>query len=236
MMVHIDFEREDRQPFQFQNITGKVASFLINNDEYLHQFVHFIRNSYRFDAIKFHQYICRFQERISRKRVNGNLDDEYVSLLEELSTTCRKDRDVNDLRGMIAEQIFQECFKKRRLGRDWKYLTGCSVRIDGVLVIYTSETGTKMTVDLGAWCFNLQSGEFYEVKLSPYAFHKIDFCYLSQLNQSLKNAGISKYKIGIFSLDDSLLLRERIQQLGFEMFDQMQTLSLADFLGKGHVH
>lgn len=57
MMVHIEFKREDRQAFRFQTITEKVASFLIRNNEYIHLFVHFLRDSYDYHADKFHQRI-----------------------------------------------------------------------------------------------------------------------------------------------------------------------------------
>lgn len=232
MMVHIEFKREDRQAFRFQTITEKVASFLIRNNEYIHLFVHFLRDSYDYHADKFHQRIQCYQERVRRKRAKSVSDEVYVSLLAELSAACRFDSDVNDLRGMLAEQIFQACIKKRGLGRDWKCSTGCSVWIDGRLVRYISKSDrkSKKTVDLGAWCFNRQAGEFYEVKLSPYAFHVVDFGYLNMLHQSLESVGVSEYKIGIFSLDDKRLLQGRIQQLGYELLAKMQVLSLSDFL------
>ena len=102
---------------------------------------------------------------------------------------------------------------------------------------YVSESDgkSKMTIDLGAWCFNRQKGEFHEVKLSPYAFHAVDFGYLNMLYRSLESVDISEYKIGIFSLDDKHLLRERIQQLGYDLLAKMQVLSLADFLEDGQV-
>lgn len=230
MMVHIHFEPKDRQTFQFRKTTNKLASFLIKNNEYLRLFVHFLRDSYAYDANKFHQMIHCYQEKVSRKRVQSGFDEEYVSLLDELSTVCHKDSDVNDLRGMIAEQIFQECFRKKKLGRDWLCSTGCSVWIDGIVVIYKAGDESKMTVDLGAWCFNLQSGKFYEVKLSPYAFHPLDFGYLALLHDSLRDAGVSLYEIGIFSLDNAHLLQNRIQQLGYKLLPQMHILSLDDFL------
>lgn len=107
MMVHIEFKREDRQAFRFQTITEKVASFLIKNNEYIHLFVHFLRDSYDYHADKFHQRIQCYQERVRRKRAKGVSDEVYVSLLAELSAACRFDSDVNDLRGMLAEQIFR---------------------------------------------------------------------------------------------------------------------------------
>lgn len=232
MMVHIEFKREDRQAFRFQKITEKVASFLIKNNEYIHLFVHFLRDSYDYHVDEFHSQIQCYQEQVRRKRAKGISDEVYVSLLAELSATCRFDSDVNDLRGMLAEQIFQACIKKRGLGRDWKCSTGCSVWIDGRLVRYISKSDrkSKKTVDQGAWCFNRQAGEFYEVKLSPYAFHVVDFGYLNMLHQSLESVGVSEYKIGIFSLDDKRLLQGRIQQLGYELLAKMQVLSLDDFL------
>lgn len=237
MMVHIEFKREDRQAFRFQKITGKLASFLVEHNEYIRLFVHFLRDSYDYHADKFQQQIQCYQEWVRRKRAKGISDEVYVSLLAELSAACRHDSDVNDLRGMLAEQIFQACFKKRGLGRDWKCSTGCSVWINGSLVSYVSESDgkSKMTIDLGAWCFNRQMGEFHEVKLSPYAFHAVDFGYLNMLYRSLESVDISEYKIGIFSLDDKHLLRERIQQLGYDLLAKMQVLSLADFLEDGQV-
>lgn len=233
MMVKINLKREDFQTFQFLNITSKLAFFLMRNQEYLRSFIPLLRNSYKYDVHEFHQKICGIQNMIERKRVPSESDGEYIFLLSKLSDTCRIKSDVNDLRGMMAEQIFQECFKQRKLGRDWTWLTGCSVWIDGVLILYSSGIESKKTVDLGAWCFNLQSGEFYEVKLSPYAFHEVDFHYLEHLHQSLENAGISKYKIAIFSLDDSLLLRKRIEELGFQLLDRMQLLSLRELQKRG---
>lgn len=111
MMVHIEFKREDRQAFRFQKITEKVASFLIRNNEYIHLFVHFLRDSYDYHADKFHQRIQCYQERVRRKRAKGVSDEVYVSLLAELSAACRFDSDVTICEGCWLSKYFRHALK-----------------------------------------------------------------------------------------------------------------------------
>jgi hypothetical protein len=230
MMVIINLERKDRQLFSFRNITEAIAACVIAHPIYLSQFIQFIRNSSQYDVDRFHKTIARIQQRIQKKRCPANSDDEYVKLLGGLSRACKKSDDVNDLRGILAEQIFFQCFNRLSLGRDWTIRMGCSVKINGEIVFCRLGDESKITVDLAAWCFNRQVGKFYEVKVSPYAFKEVDCAYLSLLYSRLANAGLTDYKIGIFSLDDPILFLERIRSQGIVLHDEIAVLSIRDFI------
>lgn len=196
-----------------------MAKFICDHQEYLVHLPYVIRNSKNWTLSDYQKNLYRYINPLRPINVFNRdeaTDKNYIDILTDAYSLCRKDEDINILRGILAENIFAFVCKKSYI-RNWKFESGCAVKINNREVVYLDEeTGdTKKTVDFGGWSFFEQSGIFAEVKVSPNVFNLKDSGYLSNLMNELQKYASIKYKVCIFSLEQKKLMAEKIKSIGY---------------------
>lgn len=196
----------------------RMAKFLCHSAtdglRYVRLFCSILRNSFCWNMTNYHDNLEKYFNRLRVRRVKNYHDDEFICLVNSLFKTCRKDDDINTLRGLMTECLMLQACKEKQPKR-WSLHKGCTVRINGVLICASTNGESKKTVDIGAWYAINSSGFFIEVKVHPYSFHTKDALYLSALRQELQKYNEIKYKICIFSLDVHNLMERQAEQEGY---------------------
>jgi len=120
----------------------------------------------------------------------------------------------NDLRGYMLEFLINDLIDKK-YKKSWNIELGCGISINKDKEVYveykdkiSGETKSKKTVDVAAWCNKKKYGEFYEAKVSPSGFNKIDLKYLITLKKELDRVNIKSLVSCISIGDKDSLLHE----------------------------
>ncbi|MBR6012514.1 MAG: hypothetical protein IK062_01865 [Selenomonadaceae bacterium] len=222
MRIQVYFKRLDYGNIRFHSVAERMAKFVCNHQEYLFHLAYVIRNSKNWTLKDCQEKLCSYIDPIRPIMTVSNRDEKsdqnYTDILKYSYGLCKKDVDVNILRGVFAEWLFS-CSCSTKLTRDWKYEVGCAVEIDGKKVEYRNDATaeSKKTVDLGGWNFSEQSGIFAEVKVSPDVFDGKDCGFLQCLRNTLRLYDFVRYKIYVFSLRQKNLMKERIESLGYPL-------------------
>jgi hypothetical protein len=217
--MQVEFNHTDRKGSDLLIAAERMAKFICGHSGYLYSFCDVLRKSSTWKITDYKDKLDPKMNIIRNKRKKSNTDEEYISVLENFYAVCKKDDDINDVRGMFPEQLLREICRNNIHSKVWRVSTGCTVKIDGNLVMYkdADSESSKKTVDIGAWLHAKQAGSFMEAKVAPGTFQSVDKEYLDLLRDELKKDTNVKYKIFIFAMDNVDLVLEKICLSGYDL-------------------
>ena len=227
MTVQIDFVPSDYPSPHLEEAAEPIASFVHGSVSLLPELNTFMRltgneNFRRTADIWLNQFIRNRRKESPDKIHLADLLRNVLSVVADLS-------EWNELRGILAEKVFEGYFKEKHTGKLMGY--GVIVRIDGRKVIYSPLTtkeddGRRRTVDAGSWDGDF--GEFAEVKFSPEGFGTKELGYLKLLEKRLDDVNVS-HQIYLVSFDDNDITQGRLQRKGLlEDPSRFEILGLQD--------
>lgn len=228
-MIHIYFATMDRKNMRLVNAADHMAAFLYNNQQYWNNFCDIICESYSWSLTDYKDQLNEWLYLITDRRCKDEMDDTYISEVKRFFDCCKKNEDISDIRGLMAEGMLYYVFKLlSKEEKGWSIRRGCSVEIEEDTVKFIDENCSKKTVDIGAWHFQRQSGVFSEVKVSPYSFYDVDAKYLLKLREKLQCYEEVKYRICLFSLEEPGFLETKVQEKGFDIDDRTMIIHRGD--------
>lgn len=221
-MINVHFEAMDRQSMALVKSAEKMAKFLRENEAYMRPFCDILRDSAKWRYINCKKEMEDFKCQILKKRKKSKTDNIYITLLGALFGHIRSDDDLNNIRGIMPEQILLCQVEQDHCRNDgWRIETGCAVKINNQKIVCKTSAGylekIKQTVDLGAWQHNQQIGRFVEAKVAPGTFRKPDGDYLKSLRAALRHYQEVQFKIYIFAIDRKELVRNAVSQAGYDI-------------------
>ena len=120
MMVQVEFHSSDiKSPGQLRAAEA-MAKFVYEHQEYMEKLCDVIRISYTWKIADYKQKLERRIDNIHRKRVKSDEDTSYIKYLTNLYGQCKSDEDIQDVRGMVPEEILRQIWKHHPQKRSWK--------------------------------------------------------------------------------------------------------------------
>lgn len=228
--VPICFRDEDVRNQNFEIVAERISDFVNIKVEYLKPIVALLKICVGWTPNLYDEKLKKWIETYGPSHPSIDFSDEFIVLLKDFFSVCMTMKDLRKMRGLIPEKIISKIFEYRHANKPTVINFGCSICIYGKYVRYicvknkrirehcaTSNVicgnggckGSKMTVDVATW--NLNNGEFVEIKLSPRSFHYIDGAYLCQLQDELLKYDIS-HAIYVITFESKDVTEERIKE------------------------
>ena len=120
MKIRVNFKRLDYGCVSFHSVAEKMAKFVYEHQEYLYHLAHVILNSSNWTLANYQKkllkYINPLRPTMTMSKRDEKLDHDYVNILKYSYGLCRKDTDINILRGILAECVFSDTCKVQTTG------------------------------------------------------------------------------------------------------------------------
>lgn len=222
----IVFEESDYKYPRLEPLAEEIADFLIKFRSKFKDFCEFMRISSTWTLTNYNPRLERWASTYVGPKKRAAADSiKLAELTSNIFDVCKTQDDINKIRGLIPEKIFERVFDDRHSNKECNIDYGVKVKVDGELVIYsTSEiyetpedsNKTRVTVDAGFW--DGEEGEFIEIKFNPEAFHTKDINYLRELSKKLTSKNL-EYCIYLVSFGDKSLTKYKLESLGLWELD-----------------
>lgn len=239
----VDFVRLDEVDGYLENAADKAAEFFMTYKNMLPIYCTLMRTNVNWQKTDYANHYNKWKSSVLGKNSKKAAPDkkQLVEVVLNLYDTCKNNKDIKKIRGLVPEKILEKIFEIRYKDNKYKICTGAQVIIKGNPVEYIcskpcdngyeDSDKNKKTVDVGTWDGIL--GEFSEVKFSPEGFHTKDIRYLNILEQCLKVQAI-RNNIYLIALDEKELIQSKLERLNlwdnkFILIGKNEVFKLSNF-------